>query len=212
MQTIGSLLKSLRLKQNYSIKDISAKTQIAPYLLKYLENDEFENLPSSTFTKGFIVNVAKVLDLKPSKALAIFRRDFIINESGKILPRDYSKPLQKTTFITSKIISTSFVIIFFIAFFIYLFYQIKDYNSAPEIDLTRPPVNAIVKGPNIPVKGYVSADSTVYINGAIIEVFPTGLFQASTQLPAGDHIIEIKAINSRQKSTTINIPVTVVDK
>ena len=202
MQTIGSLLKNLRLKNNLSIKDISKKTQIAPYLLKYLENDEFDNLPSSTYTKGFIVSVAKVLDLTPSKALAIFRRDFIINESGKILPRDYSKPLQKTTFITSKIISTSFVIIFFIAFFIYLFYQIKDYNAAPEINLIRPPVNAIVKGPNIPVN----------VNGAIIEVFPTGLFQASTSLPAGDHIIEIKAINSRQKSTTINIPVTVVDK
>jgi cytoskeletal protein RodZ len=212
MHTIGSLLKNLRLKANLSITDISEKTNIAAHLLKSLEEDDFTHLPSSTYTKGFIKSYAEVVDLSPQKALAIFRRDFCITESGKIMPKGLAKPLDKPTVVGSKVLSILALACSLLIFFIYLFSQIKSYESAPTIDVLRPKPHTVVKGPIISVKGFVSADSSVYVNNSIVEVFPTGEFQASTQLPDGDHLITIKAVNAKNKISQIQIPVTVVDK
>ncbi len=212
MQTIGKLLQSLRQKQDLRLEDVSKETNIAPHLLANLENDAYEKLPSSTFTKGFITSYAEVVGLSPQKALAIFRRDFTISESGKIMPRGLAKPLDKPTVVTSKLIGIAGVVFFIILFSGYLFYQFQSYQSAPRIDIIRPKANSIVKGPIIAVKGYVSADSSVYVNDAIVETFPTGEFQTTAQLPAGNHVLTIKAVNSHNKVSQQQIPVTVVDK
>jgi cytoskeletal protein RodZ len=212
VETIGTLLKNLRQKQNLSLEQVSAETKIAPHLLKFLEADDFSNLPSSTYTKGFITKYAEVVGLSPQKALAIFRRDFAITESGKIMPKGLAKPLDKPTMVTSKILTISGIMVLVVLFAGYLIYQLKTYHSAPKIEIVRPKPNSMVQGPIIPVKGYVSADSSVYVNDSIIEVFPTGVFQATAQLPPGTHTITVKAVNNQNKVSEQLIPVTVVDK
>lgn len=212
MQTIGQILKSLRLKKDITLETISKETNIAIHLLKFLENDDFTNLPSSTYTKGFITKYAQIIGLSSQKALAIFRRDFVIDESGKIIPKGLAKPLDKPTLITSKIFSIIGITAFLLIISAYLFFQLKNYKTAPNIEVIRPKPNTVVKGPIISIKGFVSIDSTVYVNDAIADVFPTGEFRSSTQLEQGEQIIRIKAINSQQRQTQIEIPVTVVDK
>ena len=212
MQTIGKLLQSLRQKQNLTLEQISNETNIAPHLLAFLEEDAFDKLPSSTFTKGFITSYAQVVDLSPQKALAIFRRDFTVSESGKILPKGLAKPLDKPTVITSKLLTFGGVAFATILFLGYLIFQLKTYHANPTIEVERPKPNAIVKGPIISVKGYVSAESTVFVNGTLTEVFPTGEFQATTQLPLGTHTIVVKAVSNQNKVSEQCIPVTVVDK
>ncbi len=211
MQTIGQVLHFLRLQKKLTLALISKETNISPDLLKALEEDNYQALPSSTFTKGFICSYAKVLNFSCQKALAIFRRDFTVTESGKILPKGLAKPLDKKTFVTSKFAFSFMIFLLLSTFFIYLYVQIKNYNSSPQIDIIRPKVNTVVKGPQITVRGYVSADSSVYVNGNLVDVFPTGEFYASTQLPAGDQVITIKAINSQNKSSESKIPVIVID-
>jgi cytoskeletal protein RodZ len=212
VQTIGSLLKSLRLKKEISLENISQETNIAPHLLKHLENDDYSHLPSNTFTKGFISKYAQIVGLSSQKALAIFRRDFIIDESGRIMPRGLVKPLDKPTFITSKIFSIFGATLLLFIILGYLFFQLKNFKNSPNIEITRPKPNTVVKGPIISIKGFVSTDSTVYVNDAIADVFPTGEFHSSVHLEQGEQIIKIKAINSQQKQTQIEIPVHVVDK
>lgn len=212
METIGQLLKSIRLQKNIKLEEVSKQTNIATHLLDFLEQDNYANLPSSTFTKGFIVSYARVLGFSPEKALAIFRRDFTITESGKILPKGLAKPLDRPTIVTSKFLSISFTSIFIMIFLTYLFTQLKNFNSAPRIDIVRPKSNTVVRGPEISVKGFVSADSSVYVNGSIVDVFPTGEFFTNTTLASGDQVITIKAINNKNKESQTEIPVIVVDK
>lgn len=212
MVTIGTLLKSLRNKKNITLSYISSQTNIAPHLLKYLENDEYSKLPASTFTKGFITKYAEIVGLTPQKALAIFRRDFATNESGKIIPRGLAKPLDKNTFVTSRFFSYFGFAIFILLIFFYLLLQLKNYKKAPQIDIIRPKPNSVVRGPNISVKGYATADSTVKVNSAIADVFPTGEFQIAISLPEGEQILTIEAQNSNGKTTKLEIPVIVIDK
>jgi transcriptional regulator with XRE-family HTH domain len=211
MQTIGQLLASLRQKKGLYIRDISKKTNIAVHLLEHLEHDQFENLPSSTFTKGFITSYAKVVGLPPQKALAVFRRDFVVSGTGKIMPKGLAKPLDKSTIVTSKLVTIGVIVFFVTIFFGYLGIQLKNYHAAPEIELSRPAVGAVVRGPIIAIKGFVTGDSSVYINGNLVEIFPTGEFRANVQLPSGEQIISIKAVGSHNKLSTLEIPITVVD-
>jgi cytoskeletal protein RodZ len=212
LQTIGILLQSLRLKHNLTVEQVSQETNIATHLLAYLEEDNFEKLPCSTFTKGFITSYAKVVDLSAAKALAIFRRDFTITESGKIMPRGLAKPLDKPTIVTSKILVVGCIIFLMCIFTGYLLVQLRNYQANPTIEVIRPKANTMVKGPIIPLKGFVSADSSVYVNGQLCQVFPTGEFQATIQLPVGQQIIAVKAVSNQNKITVTEIPVTVIDK
>ncbi len=212
MQTIGQLLRSLRLEKSLNLDDITNETNIAKHLLEFLENDNFSKLPSSAFTKGFIVSYARVVGLSPQKALAIFRRDFIIDESGKIMPKGLARPLDKETLVASKFLFIGGIVLLVVLFLGYLFYQLKGLNNPPDLEIIRPKANSIVKGPIISVKGFVSADATVYINGEIAEIFPTGEFRSSVQLPPGEQQIVIKAVSSQNKIRESIIPITVVDK
>ncbi|PIP52901.1 hypothetical protein COX08_03930 [Candidatus Beckwithbacteria bacterium CG23_combo_of_CG06-09_8_20_14_all_34_8] len=212
METIGSILYKLRLSQNLSLDAVSQQTNIAPHLLQYLEKDDFGHLPACTFTKGFICSYAKVVGLPSDKALAIFRRDFTVSQSGKIMPKGLAEPMDKKTFITSKVLTFGGIVVSLCLFTGYLFYQFKSYQSAPKIEIIKPKAYSIVKGPNIPVQGFVSADSVVYVNGNLVEVYPTGEFKAVANLPPGEHSVEIKAISTNNKSSDQQIPVKVIDK
>jgi len=212
MDTIGTILRKLRLSNNLTLDAISAKTNIAPQLLKHLEEDAFQYLPACTFTKGFICSYAKVVGLSSDKALAIFRRDFTVSQSGKIMPKGLAEPIDKKTIIASKLLTYIGITASLLLFSGYLFYQFRSYQSAPKIEIIKPKAYSIVKGPNIPVQGFVSADSVVYVNGNLVDVYPTGEFKAVANLPPGEHSVEIKAISTNNKSSDQQIPVKVIDK
>lgn len=212
METIGTILKKLRLQKNLTLESVSQQTNIAPHLLNFLEEDNYQHLPACTFTKGFICAYARVVDLPSDKALAIFRRDFTVSQSGKIMPKGLADPVDKKTFITSKILTAGGIAFSLMVFSGYLFYQLKSYQSAPKIEIIKPKAYSVVKGPNIPVQGFVSADSVVYVNGALVDVYPTGEFKAVASLPPGEQSVEIKAVSVNNKESGQNIPVKVVDK
>lgn len=209
MQTIGQLLKSYRISHNLTIKQLSEKTKIADYLLNFLEKDQFDRLPSNTFTKGLIKNYAKAVNLQEDKALAIFRRDFVADETGKIIPRGLVEPLDKPILITSNWIWRIGALIFIVLFVGFLFWQLKNFNAPPKLYVSRPQPNTILMGPIISVKGSVSADASVYVNGQLAEIFPTGEFRTAISLPSGKQQITVKAVDGKNHISSLNIPVEV---
>jgi len=209
MQTIGQLLRSHRIKHSLSIKQLSEKTKIADYLLNFLEKDQFDKLPSNTFTKGLIKNYAIAVNLQEDKALAVFRRDFVADETGKIIPRGLVEPLDKPILITSNWILRIGAGTFIVLFIGFLLWQLKNFNAPPELYVSRPQPGTTLMGPIIPVKGYVSADSSVYVNGQLVEIFPTGEFRTTISLPSGKQEIVVKAVDSKNHVSSLSIPVEV---
>ena len=66
--TIGTLLKKCREKNNISIEDIAQKTKININILKALEEDDLHNLPNKTYVRGFVSNYAKTVGLDVNDA------------------------------------------------------------------------------------------------------------------------------------------------
>ncbi len=62
----GSLLRKVRESQGIDLSEISSKTKIARTHLQALEDERFEDLPATVYTRGFLIELAKQLRLDPA--------------------------------------------------------------------------------------------------------------------------------------------------
>lgn len=65
-ETLGSKLQSLREEKGISLEEVAQITKIKISSLMAIENNDYENLPSSIYTKSFIKNYANFLGLDGS--------------------------------------------------------------------------------------------------------------------------------------------------
>ena len=82
-KTIGAFLREAREKKRLSYDQIWEVTRIRPPILKALEDESWESLPSTAFVSGFVRSYANALGLEEQKVMAFFR------ESG---PSEVSAP------------------------------------------------------------------------------------------------------------------------
>lgn len=78
--TIGKHLQKARKKQNISLDQIIQQTKINVNVLRHLEEDHLEQLPSKTYVRGFVTSYAKAVGLD-------------INEARDILDHTYQEKL-----------------------------------------------------------------------------------------------------------------------
>ena len=60
--TPGAYLRHLRLAKGLSLDQIARETRIRRALLELLEQERFEQLPAAVYVRGFVVQVARLLD------------------------------------------------------------------------------------------------------------------------------------------------------
>ncbi len=99
---LGPYLKDRRLKKNYSLEKLSQKTKISVNILKHLENNEFDSLPSAAYIKGFVTSYVKVLGLPIDEAINKMEYTYL-NIVGKPFPAlNHTKLLQPQSHIPQK--------------------------------------------------------------------------------------------------------------
>jgi cytoskeletal protein RodZ len=59
----GGLLRRVREERAMSLRDLGEATRITARYLEAIEGDLFDQLPSSTFVKGYLREIARVLQL-----------------------------------------------------------------------------------------------------------------------------------------------------
>lgn len=82
---LGEYLKEKRIEKNYSLEKFSQKTKISVNILKSLESNDFEHLPSAAYIKGFVTSYIKVLGLAPNEAINKMEFTYL-NVLGKPFP------------------------------------------------------------------------------------------------------------------------------
>jgi cytoskeletal protein RodZ len=209
MKTVGEILRNTRLQQNLTIEDISVKTKIQTPYLEALEKDNFKVLPTLTFVKGFIQNYAKALGINPQTALAVFRRDFAPDATGRIVPKSLVTPIAPHLTISPKTVTTAAIASMILFLVIIFARQIVIFYRGPEINLDTPSVNQQVTSP-IRVSGHTQNSVTLSVNQQSIPVSADGSFITEIQLSPGEHVITVTAVSQDGKSTTSQQPVTVL--
>jgi len=210
MKTVGQIISQARKEQQISIEKLSQITKIDPDYLKALEKDEYELLPSHTFIKGFIRNVAQALGKKPDDLVAVFRRDFSLSSSVKLTP---DKNLLSRQSMKKKFQSTSLIFVLGIfIFLIYLVFQLRAFIIPPKLEIYQPKAEAVLTSP-LTVEGVTSPDSIIQINqDLIVKPDNSGYFITSIPFSLGENQIEISATNRFGRINNKRIPITLVSQ
>jgi cytoskeleton protein RodZ len=85
MGLLGDYLKQKRLDKNYSLEKLSQKTKISVNILKSLEANDYDHLPSAAYIKGFVTSYVKVLGLPLDEAITKMEYTYL-NILGKPFP------------------------------------------------------------------------------------------------------------------------------
>jgi|SRR3989344_2240309 len=204
MKTVGQILKKERLAQNLDLTQIATNTRIQLKFLQSLEEDAYHQLPSATIARGFIRNYGQALGLNPNTLLALFRRDFIEDKSGQIIPRGIVKPLTDSpvSWTPNHTLAASAAVIL-ILLSVYLYREYMIFISPPPIKIEAPQQNAEIKGNSAEIVGKTDPETQVLINGEEIKISSSGQFKFIISLVPGENEITIKVTDKRGKVNTI---------
>lgn len=207
MKTVGQLLHSERIKNNISIEELSLATKIDSKYIEALESDKYNLLPSETFAKGFIRNISLNLGSDPEENIAVFRRDYRNPELSKSHLIKRQTPKFSFPRISSQVLPIALGII---AFVVYLGFQFRAILVPPPLSVSKPQNGSVLASP-IDIQGSTSSDSLVTINeDNVVKPDQNGVFQIQLSLPVGETAIRIKSTNRFSRSSTIDIPITVI--
>ncbi|WP_408097940.1 helix-turn-helix domain-containing protein [Peredibacter sp. HCB2-198] len=85
MGLLGEYLKQKRLDKNFTLEKLSQKTKISVNILKCLEANDYDHLPSAAYIKGFVQSYVKVLGIPQDEAITKMEYTYL-NVLGKPFP------------------------------------------------------------------------------------------------------------------------------
>lgn len=208
MKTVGQIIKAERQRKNLSLESLSHLTKIDLKYLQAIESDDYQKLPSETFSKGFVRNIATRLDRDPAELVAIFRRDYKLPEKKslqKIRP-------QRINFHHFSFFQYAPIFLGVAIFFLYLAFQFRVILTPPKLEVISPVSGSVLVSPLL-IEGNTSVDSYLKI-GEDVQVRPdeNGNFSAKLNLPLGETEIQVVSTNRFGRSTTKNISLTIISK
>ncbi len=203
MNTVGELLKNARLEKNITLDQIATYTKIRKKYLEAIEENNFGNLPSAAFTKGFLNTYSKIVGVNAQTILAIFRRDFDQDERGHIIPRSLINPVKPAMpGITPSMLTIGLSVVagtLIIGFFVR---QIILFSSSPPLAVIEPAENTILISPVV-VRGTTDPEANVTINNRSVTVSQTGEFITDAVLDPGQHTLVVTSVGRSGKKTTV---------
>lgn len=212
MQTkkIGQILAEERQRRSITVAQMAEITKIKPKYLKYLEANQFDKLPSAIFVKGFIKAYARVLDFDQKPLLALLRRDYKEDHSGKLLPREFISPVvKKQSFWRPVTLVAVIIATVFFTLLGYVGWQWHNLNRPPRLEVFSPKENDFVSS-QIAVSGLTDNEAIVTVNAQPVALKPDGTFHTEVYLPKeGITTLTVEAIDQRGKSNVKQITVYV---
>ncbi len=199
MRSVGDILKSARLKKDYSLKKIEKETKIKKEFIEAIENGEWGKLPEFAVVSGFVKNLSSFLGVDVKTACATLKRDY--------LPQKLSinpKPDVGGKFVwTPKYTFVAGIMIVILSLLGYLGFQFFKFNSPPQLEIVRPTEGFVATSNVVDVSGKTDPDATIKINNQLILINDDGTFFGQVEIFEGTGEIVVTAINRSNKETTI---------
>lgn len=185
-------------------------TRIRPQFIELIEADDYSRLPSGTVAKGFIRNYSEFLGLSPHSVLASFRRDFVENRLGQIVPRSLADPVSQQVFWTPRTTIIAVVVMVFTVFIGYLTYQYWVLTGPPRLELVQPAEGVQVEEATVLVTGQTDPEATISVGDHLVALDKGGEFSFRAPLVEGENQISITATSKSGKTTTLTRKVIMI--
>lgn len=196
MARLGETLRAQREKKGITLEQAASDTRIREKFLKALEDSDYQTLPGSVYTKGFLRNYAEYLELGSEELVVQFHQERDLPDA----PRTFKplNPLARRSLIFTPAVLVPVVVLAGIVLFVgYLYYQFSSFAVPPRIEVTEPAADAIAQSADFVVKGRTVPDGRVTVQVypgpltvADIRPNPDGTFSVNVRLnPGSNHII-----------------------
>jgi cytoskeleton protein RodZ len=196
MARLGETLRAQREKKGITLEQAASDTRIREKFLKALEDSDYQTLPGTVYTKGFLRNYAEYLELPTEELVVQFHQERDLPDA----PRTFKplNPIARRSLIFTPTVLVPVVVLAGIVLFVsYLYYQFVSFAVPPKIEVTEPASDAIAQSADFVVKGLTVPEGRV-----TVQVFPgpltvadirpnaDGTFSVNVQLnPGSNHIV-----------------------
>lgn len=75
-ESLGMLLRKLRLERSLDISDVAEETKIPPATLRAMEADDYRSLPALAFARGFYAIYSELLNLNQEEIVERFLAEY----------------------------------------------------------------------------------------------------------------------------------------
>lgn len=202
MKSAGQILAETRISKKLDLADVSRITKIRPQFLRLLENDEYQKLPSGAVAKGFIRNYTEFLGLNIEQLLAVFRRDFVENQQGQIVPRGFVEPVSKQALWTPKTTVIAILALVFTIFGGYLIYEYRILTGPPVLTIDQTQNKITSTEDTFEISGTTDPEATISVGGHLVALDKGGKFSFRVPLNSGNNLIKITATSKAGIATT----------
>ena len=180
-------------------------TRIRQKFLQAIESGDYQSLPGTVYTKGFLRNYAEYLNLDAEEMVALYTGE----RGGSEPTRSFSpmKPLVKRSFIFTPTVLGPVVVLAGVLLFIgYVYYQFTNFAVAPRVDITDPPGDAVSQTAEYTVKGKTNPEGRITVRTSpgldtINDIHPAkdGTFSVTVPLKPGPNHVEIQVLDPSGK-------------
>lgn len=207
MIRVGQKLYEERTRKKLTIDDVSSATKIRPSFLSAIEKGEYQKLPSSAYVQGFVANYAQFLGLPKREMLALFRREFDVERSVKVLPEGMvpNQNFPRRLIVRGKIFVVIMICIIIASYFTF---QYRYAFINPPLTVESPREKSVTDR-NVVVAGYTDPNATVTVNEDAVALYNNGKFLKKITVFPGNVIIIIKAKNRFGRETVVQRTITV---
>ncbi len=207
MKSVGQLLQSGRLVKKMDIADVARITRIRSQFLLALEADDYSKLPGNTVARGFIKNYSQFLGLPVEQILAVFRRDFMENPQGRIIPRGMTTTVTDVSIWTPKTTGIAIVIMLATLFGGYMFYQYRILTGVPPLSIIHPIDQYKTTEDSVEIIGVTDPQATLAVNGQLVALDRGGTFRFRVPLDSEVNKISVTVASKYGKTKSQNLTI-----
>ena len=214
MARLGDALRERREHKGVTMQQAAEDTRIREKFLQAIESGDYQSLPGTVYTKGFLRNYAQYLGLEAEEMLALYTGE----RGGSDPARTFApmRPLVKRSFIFTPTVLVPVIVLGGILLFIaYFYYQFTSFAVAPHVDITDPSGDAVSSTAEYLVKGKTNPDGRITVSvspglDALGDVKPAadGTFSVSVPLKPGPNHIEVRVLDAAGKLATATRTIT----
>jgi cytoskeleton protein RodZ len=213
---LGDALRQQREQMGVTMEQAAEDTRIRQKFLQAIESGDYQSLPGTVYTKGFLRNYAHYLNLDAEEMLALYTGE----RGGTDPARTFApmRPLVKRSFIFTPTVLVPVVVLAGILLFVlYFYYQFTSFAVAPHVDIIDPPGDAVSQVPEYTVKGKTNPDGrvTVVVSPGLpplgeIKLAPDGTFSVTVPLKPGANHVDVEVLDPSGKQARASRTISLI--
>ncbi len=207
-KTLGERLREIRERAGVSLEEIANAIKVNKKYLRQIENDDYENMPSEIYVRGFLRNYANFLRISAKDVLRIYEKERGIENNIKKTNKKEKKNKKiniPTVTLSSRMVFGIFFGIFVVLIGWYFYKEAGRFSATPRLLISKPVNNSIIEHSSTELVGVTDVGNKVTVNGQAIFVNERGEFGERIALKKGINELIVKVVNKFGQEITKTI-------